>query len=231
MKRLASLLREAVDSADQKERDADSVREYGVVWRTTRSGKVIGIDPRTGAAVKGDPRVTSKLKTTKKIDNKQEVLDPKKRRSLFARIKEKLNGSVKKIKKSVVEGVKGELAEMKSVVTGLKALATQKKLTKEQKKDMINTAIHQALMFGLKGALYALVPPIAGMIVKQAVSTAAFRLIDAKIGRRFAGAEKTEAVEDLVGEFSDMVVDSLYEVILNLEKIPDSDFCEVKGEL
>jgi hypothetical protein len=47
-----------IEAESQKEKDRESIADDGVIWRTTKSGHTIGIDPKSGKATKGNPKVT-----------------------------------------------------------------------------------------------------------------------------------------------------------------------------
>lgn len=180
-------------------------------------------DPKNHT-VKGEGEKTKGEKTKGK---KPRAL-PKK--SLRAKAKKAIKGVGSKI----LSAVKDEVGEWKAVKNGIGKLLKREKLEPEERRQVVNYAVHQGMMLGLKGAIFAAVPPPPGLVVKQAVSTAAFRLIDKALGQRFARKASAEedfqriveegleqAVEEVLGQYEDSkavsAVDRLAERLIRAE--------------
>ena len=103
--------------------------------------------------------------------------------------------------------LKDEASEWKLAAAGLKKLVSRKTMSSEEKKQLIHTSVHLAMMSGLKASIFAVVPPVAGYVVKQAVSTAAWRILGKGLDVKF---NKTAGAE---ADFAAMVEDALNQAV------------------
>ena len=131
---------------------------------------------------------------------------------------QKIKDAIKGIGSKILGVLKDEAAEWKAAGRGLKKLVSGEKLEPEEKRQLINYTIHQAMILGTKAAIFSIVPPPPGYAVKQAISTVAFRLIDKKLGQRF-GLQPAKTARDVEKELSKLIEECLEEAMAQeLEK-------------
>ena len=148
---------------------------------------------------KADPKmhsVTEDAKPKGEEDEGGEAGDPKQlespegRKKVFSRVLKKLTDTAAWAKDKIVGVVKEEIQMWKDSGTALKKLISGDKkwadLDTDERKHLVTKAVHTVVMAGLKVAIYAVVPPIAGYGVKQAISSVAEAIVLKKLGAKVA---------------------------------------------
>lgn len=120
-------------------------------------------------------------------------------------------------------------SKWKNVGSALKKVSRREPLNPEEKRELVNFAVHTAVMTVVKPVLYAIIPPPPGIALKVAISATLGKLVDKHIGSRFGGTRRGGV--DGNAEFDAMLEEATLQALnQTLDEIPDGKEPKKKGK-